>query len=258
MKGTLIVREKKAFFTSSIGTQISLRDFWQLAQDPKAVLEYVRSLLQEAAKASGIEFKGALVLDVACGDRQIAVPHLWRDSSLRVGLDLDVDSLMRNNAVNVCVCGDIHTLPFLGQTFDIVVSVDTIEHSEEPARFLTEVSRVLRPGGVALIFTPHLWGYKTFIAKIGGRFVFDIVWKLFYGRTLPYDAFYRANTARALHRLASPRGLRLREVHYIAEIPHFFYRSRLLSTAAFLYNDIVVRLRMPWLLNYMMAVLEKL
>ncbi|RMD63352.1 class I SAM-dependent methyltransferase [Candidatus Parcubacteria bacterium] len=238
------------------GTLLPLNRFWHLARDPKDVFEYACSLLQETASAAGVEFNGARVLDVACGDRQIAVPHLWEDAQLRVGLDLDLNSLRANEHVDVC-CGDIHTLPFAEKTFDVIVSVDTIEHSDEPDIFLAEVSRALRPGGIALIFTPHLWGYKTFIARVGGRVVFDLVWKLFYRRTLPYDAFYRANTARTLNRLASRAGMRLREVYYISEIPHFFYRSRSLSTAAFLYNDIVVRLRMPWLLNYMMAVLEK-
>ncbi len=43
----------------------------------------------------------------------------------------------------------------LGRTFDVVVSFETIEHLHEPARFLAEVRRVLRPGGLFICSTPN-------------------------------------------------------------------------------------------------------
>jgi SAM-dependent methyltransferase len=43
----------------------------------------------------------------------------------------------------------------LGQTFDVVVSFETIEHLRQPARFLAEVHRVLRPGGLFVCSTPN-------------------------------------------------------------------------------------------------------
>lgn len=42
-------------------------------------------------------------------------------------------------------------LPFQAQCFDVVVSWDVIEHVRSPTQMLTEVARVLRPGGYALL-----------------------------------------------------------------------------------------------------------
>jgi SAM-dependent methyltransferase len=42
-------------------------------------------------------------------------------------------------------------LPFLSGTFDTVVSTEMLEHAEFPASVLTEMRRVLKPGGVLLL-----------------------------------------------------------------------------------------------------------
>ena len=96
------VGEEISVFRSA-ATLVPWRQFWQLAQDPKAVFECACSLLQRTAEAAHVEFKGAKVLDIGCGDRQIAVPHIWQEAQLRVGLDLDLDSLAANGHVDVCV-----------------------------------------------------------------------------------------------------------------------------------------------------------
>lgn len=46
-------------------------------------------------------------------------------------------------------------LPYADGTFDIVVSMDVIEHVPEPAPWLDEAARVLRPGGVLFLTTPN-------------------------------------------------------------------------------------------------------
>lgn len=46
-------------------------------------------------------------------------------------------------------------LPFDDATFDIVESLDVLEHVPHAARYLAELTRVLRPGGVVLLVTPN-------------------------------------------------------------------------------------------------------
>lgn len=46
-------------------------------------------------------------------------------------------------------------LPFEERSFDTVVSFETIEHTADPALFLSEIRRVLRPGGTLVISTPN-------------------------------------------------------------------------------------------------------
>jgi SAM-dependent methyltransferase len=56
-------------------------------------------------------------------------------------------------------------LPFADDSFDTVVSFETIEHTADPALFLREIRRVLRPGGELVISTPnkrfHSFGRRT-------------------------------------------------------------------------------------------------
>jgi SAM-dependent methyltransferase len=45
-------------------------------------------------------------------------------------------------------------LPIKPESFDVVVSMETIEHLEEPTNFLEQLRQALVPGGLAIISTP--------------------------------------------------------------------------------------------------------
>ena len=49
------------------------------------------------------------------------------------------------------------TLPFGDQAFDTIILSDVLEHLPEPGRLWTEMNRILRPGGVALINVPFFY-----------------------------------------------------------------------------------------------------
>jgi SAM-dependent methyltransferase len=46
-------------------------------------------------------------------------------------------------------------LGFRDASFDCIVSQDTIEHIQDDQRFVSELTRVLKPNGMLIIFTPH-------------------------------------------------------------------------------------------------------
>jgi ubiquinone/menaquinone biosynthesis C-methylase UbiE len=50
------------------------------------------------------------------------------------------------------VVGDVASLPFGDNSFDLVVSTLSMHHWAEPTKGLAEMGRVLRPGGRALIW----------------------------------------------------------------------------------------------------------
>lgn len=49
--------------------------------------------------------------------------------------------------------GDMHELPFDADRFDQVLLFNTLTYAHDPARAVSEVARVLRPGGTALVVT---------------------------------------------------------------------------------------------------------
>lgn len=57
-----------------------------------------------------------------------------------------------------CVA-DVQNLPFSDQTFDVIVTQETLEHVADPFRALCEISRVLRNEGVLYCQVPFIIGY---------------------------------------------------------------------------------------------------
>ena len=52
------------------------------------------------------------------------------------------------------VAGDAQALPFAAATFDTVIAMGVLEYLSDAYRFVAEVRRVLRPGGVLVISVP--------------------------------------------------------------------------------------------------------
>ena len=67
---------------------------------------------------------------------------------------------------------DALNLSFPENTFDLVTSVDVMEHVGKPRRMTEEIARVLRPGGLAFITFPQLhfpWTYDPINRMLGKR-----------------------------------------------------------------------------------------
>jgi len=99
------------------------------------------------------------VLDVACGTGYGA-GYLGTRARTVVGVDHQPAVVAKCRAQYAServsfVAMDATALGFRDASFDAIVSQDTIEHIEQDRQFLSEVTRVLRRGGVLVLFTPH-------------------------------------------------------------------------------------------------------
>lgn len=102
--------------------------------------------------------EGGRVLDLACGEGYGSAVIAGRTGRC-VGLDL-APSLLAASSKQYpdvdFVTGDALRLPFADGSFDAVGALQVIEHLTETEAFLSEIARVLKPGGFAYITTPNI------------------------------------------------------------------------------------------------------
>lgn len=60
------------------------------------------------------------------------------------------------NYKNVDIVADIQNLPFQNNSIDFIISNSVLEHIENPEKVVSEIKRVLKPGGKAYISVPQV------------------------------------------------------------------------------------------------------
>ncbi|MEX0918569.1 MAG: class I SAM-dependent methyltransferase [Candidatus Paceibacterota bacterium] len=87
----------------------------------------------------------AYTLDIGCEGKRFldAFPN-------RVGLDVIPGE-------GVDVVADAHQLPFEKNTFDVVLCSEVLEHLHSPKQAISEMYRVLKPGGILILTTRFMF-----------------------------------------------------------------------------------------------------
>jgi ubiquinone/menaquinone biosynthesis C-methylase UbiE len=109
-----------------------------------------RALLRDVPKGGAI-----LELGSASGG-QWDVLREWSDNL--TGLDLYEPAVKASQEKGLNIhLGFVEALPFPDASFDIVCSRHVMEHVAYPQKALSEIKRVLKPGGYVAAVTPHRW-----------------------------------------------------------------------------------------------------
>ncbi len=108
----------------------------------------------------------AVLIDIGCGSGGI-LRRVARPGDLAVAAEADPLLLGHARARGLIgVRADFEApLPFADETVDLALMIDAIEHAVEPRRVLFELHRVLRPGGVAVVFTPPYDSVRWLLAE---------------------------------------------------------------------------------------------
>lgn len=98
--------------------------------------------------------QGLRFLDLGCGTGGIL--RDWMGENACVGVDRSELALKicKKNGFNSLVRGDLMSLPFKPDCFDIVMLMDVIEHLPDDVAFLKDVSQVCAKGGRVVIAVP--------------------------------------------------------------------------------------------------------
>ena len=98
------------------------------------------------------------VLDVGCGAGNM-MHHLARYGAVQ-GVEVDPRplKLAQQRGYDVRLADASAGIPFPAAQFDLVATLDVIEHIKDDVATLRECARVLRPNGWLLVTIVHGWG----------------------------------------------------------------------------------------------------
>jgi SAM-dependent methyltransferase len=124
---------------------------------PRAALRYVKhfeAVIEDAVRDFAASLaKQARVLDAGAGEGQYK--HLF-SAQRYTGFDLAVGDPSWDYT-RLDALGDLESLPFADATFAAALSVVTLEHVKHPQQVVSEMARILQPGGQLLLIVPHQW-----------------------------------------------------------------------------------------------------
>ncbi|MGD0720263.1 MAG: class I SAM-dependent methyltransferase [Roseiarcus sp.] len=114
--------------------------------------------------------------------------------------------------------------------FDVVVSLEVVEHLYSPQALADNIARMLRPGGFAVLSTPYHGYFKNLALAIAGKWDFHHHPDVEHG----HIKFW---SRRTLERLMAGSGMKASEFHRLGRIPPLgksmmlvFEKSRAAST----------------------------
>jgi 2-polyprenyl-6-hydroxyphenyl methylase/3-demethylubiquinone-9 3-methyltransferase len=123
-------------------------------------------------------FESLRLLDIGCGGGLLCEPMR------RLGFEVTgVDASERNIGVATAHaadqglqidyrCGTAEGLLASGEPpFDVVLNMEVVEHTADPAAFLRDTSRLLKPGGLMVVATLNRTLKSLALAKVGAEYV---------------------------------------------------------------------------------------
>ena len=113
------------------------------------------------------------ILDVGCGTG--ANLQMLAQFGSAEGVDVSTEALdfCRARGLAKVKQGAAESLPFEDASFDLVTGLDVVEHLDDDIAGLSEMRRVLRPDGRAVLFVPafmFLWGVQDDISNHRRRY----------------------------------------------------------------------------------------
>ena len=143
---------------------------WWFAGRRRILESFVARIVSELNLPPGAR---ARILDVGCGTgANLEMLAGFGDAE---GVDISEDALRfcRGRGLTRVSHGAAESLPHADSQFDLVTALDVVEHLDDDRAGLSEMRRVLKPGGRALLFVPAfmwLWGVQDDVSHHRRRY----------------------------------------------------------------------------------------
>ena len=192
--------------------------YWKLQSIVAPGLKYSQDIYEEVLTQNCVN--GIRWLDLGCGHHLLPPWRLEQEkvliskAKLIVGIDFDYLSLTKHKTIINKLRGDVTTLPFPDDTFDLVTSNMVFEHLGDPENQLKEISRVLVRGGKLIFHTPNIVGYSTLFARMIPEIIKDKLVYILQGREEEdvFPAYYRINSQSKIKKIAVASGFNILQI----------------------------------------------
>lgn len=144
---------------------------------------------------------GITALNIGCGAGTEAL-ILAREGAYCVAMDITepaaeaADSLLRKLDGGLGIQGDARFIPLQNESVDVVYSSGVLHHSSDVSKSISEIHRVLKPGGAAYIMLYATWSI-TFLQEKFWRRAGEAAWNT-EGRKNPCTTTYSVDECRKL------------------------------------------------------------
>ncbi len=126
-------------------------------------------------------FEGLSILDIGCGGGLVAEP-LTRLGATVTGIDASEQAIevamAHATLMNLPItyyCTSAEDLSSKGQTFDVVLALEIVEHVADVAGFLTTCTKLVSPGGALILSTLNRTWKSYAVAILGAEYIMGLL-----------------------------------------------------------------------------------
>lgn len=138
-----------------------------------------------------------IILDIGCGTGHFTQFMLNFGKVFAIDNATDALDICRKQGCKYIIQGNAEALPIIDESCDIITALGLIEHLESDLMFLSEIHRILKPGGYGLILTSaykFLWGEHDVVVHHKRRYTKSSIKKLLTGTKLEHVRVSYVNT----------------------------------------------------------------
>lgn len=124
---------------------------------PQMLYEWQKAYTNDFREKFIGEQQGKTILDLGCANGNVIKNYTDNNDVYGVDIAAELVEGAREKGVNASVCNlDTQPLPYDDDMFDVIVGFDIFEHLFHQEKAITELFRVLKPGGVLKASVPIL------------------------------------------------------------------------------------------------------